>query len=118
MSTITVEDLLTQANKLPVSQRRKLKAKIEKGMAESLQDLDKPSVAVPLLFNSKDRTRESEWLKQNRAEYVGSWIALEGDQLITKGRTAKEVFAKARQQGIDRPLVFFVEEVDVYSQWV
>ncbi len=43
-----------------------------------------------------ERTRqqkEARWLKENRTRFAGLWIALDGDQLLATGQTAKEVFA-------------------------
>ena len=37
---------------------------------------------------------ESRWLDLNRAAYANRWIALDGDQLLAVGDTAKEVFGQ------------------------
>ena len=114
MASVTLEEVLTQAKQLPLSQRRKLKAKIERELADSLRDLDKPSKPVPTTFASKDRTAENEWLKENRAKYVGRWIGLEGNQLIASSHRAKDVYAAAKELKIDRPLVIYIEEANIY----
>jgi hypothetical protein len=53
--------------------------------------------------------QESEWLARNESRYRGLWIALEGDQLLAKGETSKEVFSKV-QDRLDPPLVIRIEE--------
>jgi|GEM_PF-146502 len=72
-----------------------------------------PSRLIKSFLPHKDRTLEYEWLAQHQREYIGQWVALEGHQLIAHGYNAREVFAKARASGIDRPLVLLVEDPDV-----
>jgi plasmid stability protein len=60
----------------------------------------------------RDRSREQQWLEQHRAEYIGRYVALHGDQLVAVGDGAKEVADVARAQGITDALIVFVEEHD------
>ena len=48
------------------------------------------------------------WLHENREKYAGQWVALDGDRLIASGSTAKEVYSKAKAEGVD---ILFVELV-------
>jgi hypothetical protein len=41
---------------------------------------------------------EMRWVSEHRKEYVGEWIALDGDRLLAHGTDAKAVFAAARSQ--------------------
>src|SRR5678816_292675 len=43
------------------------------------------------------------WLDENREKYSGQWVALDGDRLITSGPTAKEVYSKAKAEGVEIP---------------
>ncbi len=116
MSSVTLENILAQINQLPLSEREQLRAMLVdcgQAGAESLKNLDEPSRPVKLLFPSKDRTREYQWLKKHRREYIGQWIALEDDQLIAHSQDAKEMFAQADASGVERPLVLLVEDPDV-----
>ena len=54
------------------------------------------------------RSLEQEWLKQHRAEYAGSWIALEGAHLVAQGSSARQVLDAARARGCDLPLVVHI----------
>src|SRR5688572_2911275 len=47
----------------------------------------------------RDRSTEMKWIAQNRANFADQWVAVEGDQLITAGADAREVFAAARAAG-------------------
>ncbi|MGH9765804.1 MAG: DUF5678 domain-containing protein [Blastocatellia bacterium] len=44
-----------------------------------------------------DRSREMRWIKEHRAKYAGQWVALDGDQLLSHGTDAHQVFADARR---------------------
>ena len=48
------------------------------------------------------------WLHENREKYSGQWIALDGDRFIASGSTAKEVYSKAKAEGIETPFVELV----------
>jgi hypothetical protein len=50
------------------------------------------------------------WLHENRKKYSGQWVALDGDRLIASGPTAKEVYSKARAEGVEIPFVELVTE--------
>ncbi len=56
-----------------------------------------------------DRSARSlKWLHENREEYVGQWVALDGDRLIASGSTASEVYSKAKAEGVEIPFVELV----------
>jgi hypothetical protein len=50
------------------------------------------------------------WLHENREKYSGQWVALDGDRLIASGATAKEVYSKAKAEGVEIPFVELVAE--------
>ena len=50
------------------------------------------------------------WLHENRKLYSGQWVALDGDRLIASGSTAKEVYSKAKAEGIEIPFVELVTD--------
>jgi hypothetical protein len=50
------------------------------------------------------------WLNENRQKYLGQWVALDGDRLIANGHTAKEVYARAKAEGVKVPFVELVME--------
>jgi len=60
-----------------------------------------------------DTTRSAKslrWLQENREKYSGQWVALDGDRLIACGSTAKEVYSKAKAEGIEIPFVELVTD--------
>jgi uncharacterized protein DUF5678 len=59
-----------------------------------------------------DFTREQAWLKEHRNEYVGQWVALDGDRLLAHGTDARDVYDKARDRGVPVPSVVKIEASD------
>ena len=60
-----------------------------------------------------------EWLHQNRAAYMGEWVALHKGQLIAHGKNGLEVFHAAQSQGINPPLMHRIvpEESGAWGGW-
>ncbi len=62
------------------------------------------ATAVP----SRDRTNEIKWIDQNRAKYADQWVAVDGNRLVSSGPDPLNVFAAAKEQGIDSPFIVHV----------
>jgi hypothetical protein len=56
------------------------------------------------------RRGRSDSLHENREKYSGQWVALNGDRLMANGPTAKEVYSKAKAEGVEIPLVELVTD--------
>ncbi|MFN7930190.1 MAG: DUF5678 domain-containing protein [Blastocatellia bacterium] len=54
--------------------------------------------------------RAKQWIAEHRAEYLGQWVALEGDQLISHSLDAKQVYAAAKAVGIRSPFIVRIIE--------
>ena len=68
---------------------------------------------VDSLYLSGETERSAQslrWLDENREEHLGRWVALEGDRLIASGMTPKEVYSKAKSEGVEVPFVELVTE--------
>lgn len=52
------------------------------------------------------------WLEENREKYSRQWVALDGDRLIASGPTAKEVYSKAKAEGLQIPFVELVTDLE------
>ena len=50
------------------------------------------------------------WLQENREKHLGQWVALDGDRLIASGPTAKDVYSKAKAEGVEIPFVELVNK--------
>jgi|SRR5581483_4273880 len=108
---VTLESVLEQANQLTPRQRQQLIEVLTGREFQPPREWFRGRViSTNVPYNP--RTKEYEWLDQHRYEYIGEWLALEGDQLVAHGPVAKEVFAEARRKGF-QPLFVYVDDPDV-----
>jgi hypothetical protein len=56
------------------------------------------------------REREMRWISEHRDEYIGQWVALDGDRLLSHGEDLNKVFDKAQAQGVNAPFTAFIED--------
>ena len=49
--------------------------------------------------------RALQWLEENKAQYLGQWVALDGDRLLAAGTDGKQVYAEAVAAGVAVPLL-------------
>jgi hypothetical protein len=112
MIDTTVTDILTQIAKLPQTEQLKLRhllSQQQQGFQQPSRlprDRRVPPISVP------DSRREMQWLAVHAREYVGQWVALDGDRLLAHGPHHHEVWAAAEAAGAYLPLVTFVENPD------
>lgn len=91
---------------------------------EKLGEWARQQQSVPEIASSKDAAvREEvrkfnlamEWIREHRQEYLGKWVCLDGDELISYGDGALEVHREAKAKGIKAPfLEHLVEEPKHY----
>ena len=100
----TLEQILAEAKKLPTEDQRRLR--------DALDDLSSNGDAES---SYKTHDGERAWIREHRDEYLGQWVALDGDHLIARGTDAKKVYDEARKQGITAPyLVHVTPKVEAY----
>ncbi len=58
-----------------------------------------------------DFSQEEKWLKENRANFIGKWIVLDGNRLVGAGDDPIPFVEKARKEGVKIPFVHFVTDV-------
>jgi hypothetical protein len=59
-----------------------------------------------------DCSLDLQWLEEHSEEYVGLWVALEGEQLLATGSDGREVYEEALAKGATRPFLVQVESLD------
>lgn len=52
------------------------------------------------------------WVKEHRAEYQGKYVALKDGELIAVGKTIKEADLKAKEKGVEKPLLTYLFPLD------
>ncbi len=107
----SVNEIVEAIHNLPGIEQEKIRKLLE---SEKLEKQKKVEDQVR-------RFKESEkWLKENRAEYLGQWVCLYGDELIAHGADGLEVHRQAKEKGIKSPyLVRVIEEPENFvGAWV
>ena len=80
----------------------------------------KPKYPIALDWEKwRERTekfnRALRWIEEHRAEYLGQWVCLDGDRLISYGKDAQKVYEEAKRAGIEIPFIeHIVEEEPFY----
>ena len=57
-----------------------------------------------------DFSQTEEWLAQNRHDYIGKWVVLEGGRLIGSGDDPRPLVAQARAEGVSAPFVELIQD--------
>ena len=56
-----------------------------------------------------DFSPTEEWLAQNRLNYIGKWVVLDGGRLIGSGDDPRPIVAQARAEGVSAPFVELIQ---------
>jgi len=54
------------------------------------------------------RAQHLAWLKANREQYAGQYVALDGDRLVGSGATLREAYEQAQWQDVVQPFLVHV----------
>ena len=92
----TLEQIIDEARALSPAEKRELRRALDRELVP----------AAPV----QSRATESAWVDHHRDEYLGQWVAIEGDRLIAHGANARQVYLAARAAGITTPFIERVEK--------
>ena len=74
------------------------------------------------MFHMKDsdpRAVEHAWIAKNakflRENHAGDWIAVQGDRLVAAGPSLKAVLDKAKEEGVDDPLITAIQRKELHG---
>ncbi|MEK7830488.1 MAG: DUF5678 domain-containing protein [Acidobacteriota bacterium] len=117
MSTITVEGVLQLIDQLTPPEQVKLRQMIEQRRPMQSKAEAKPQPNGAPASHLKpipvpDSTREMRWLAEHQREYVGQWVALDGDRLIAASFNHEEVAAAADADVAYLPMFTYVDDPD------
>lgn len=97
----SLDQIMKSIEQLPAAEQEEIRRWLENKGATNGQS-----------HGSQARANRSEkslrWLHENRDKYSGQWVALDGDRLIASGSTAKQVYSKAKAEGVEIPFVELV----------
>ena len=112
MSKVTIESILSQIAQLSQSERTQLRQILEKEVLQNKPTkppLDKRVPPIPL---PKDGMVSLRWVSKHAKEYIGQWVALDGERLIAHSTNHHEAFDAAKADGAYLPLIEFVSDPD------
>lgn len=92
----TLEQIINEARSLSPAEKLKLR-----------QELDRELVQAGAV---QARAAESDWVDRHRDEYLGQWVAIEGERLIAHGTNPRKVYLTARAAGITTPFIVRVHQ--------
>lgn len=102
MST-TVDEIVIRINELKDAERTELLRRL----SELKPKNDQPE---RLAANGKKVYVHPNtiWIKENKHNYAGNYVALKDGKLIAYGRTIKEADLGAKAKGVDDPLLHYI----------
>ena len=108
ISMATLEQIINEALALSPGERRRLHRVLER-------ELEQPAPAKEGKPAYPTHEQERAWLEAHRDEYLGEWVALDGDRLLSHGSDARKVYEAARAEGVEAPFVERVQpKVDAF----
>ena len=104
----TLEQIIDEVRALSPGEKSKLRQALDR-------ELEQQAPAQSSRPGYPTNEQERAWIKAHRDEYLGQWVALDGDHLVAHGTDAKKVYEEAREQGIKAPyLVHVTPKVEAY----
>ncbi len=97
--TQTAEKIIESVRALPKVERRKVFEFIE---AEKIREENQ---SVELEKQNEKFQRALQWIEENKKDYDGKFVVLDGDQLIACGDDSKTVYEEARAKGYQSPFL-------------
>ena len=116
MASATLEQLIEAARALPPDERRQLRKWLEEQEGEILREQQQKEE----LQREQERFQKSlAWVREHRSEYLGQWVVLDGDRLISNGTDGGLVYDEAKAAGIETPFLIHIveEEEPFYAGW-
>ncbi len=99
----TLEQIIEEARALSPAEKRRLHQVLD-------HELRQPELAQAAPPNYRTYEREHSWVGAHRDEYLGQWVAVDGDRLIAHGTNPRQIYLAAREAGIDVPYIVRVVE--------
>ena len=102
---LSVDQIIKSIAKLPAPEQERIRRWLEEKGATNGEGQGSQA-------HANRSARSLRWLHENREKYAGQWVALNGDRLMASGPTAKEVYSKAKAEGVEIPFVELVTDTE------
>lgn len=110
----TAEQVIETVRALPLSERKKFY-----DLAEKEKQIFLSENGAKNADSANERTKFQlavKWLAENRQNFLGQWVCLDGDRLVAHGADAVKIYKEAKEKGIQVPFVeHIVEEKEAYG---
>jgi hypothetical protein len=101
--TLSLDEIIKSIEKLPAADQERIRRWLEpKGGTNGEGHSSRA--------HASHSAKSLRWLHENREKYSGRWVALDGDRLIASGPTAKEVYSRAKAEGVEIPFIELITE--------
>lgn len=101
--SLSFDQIIKSIEELPMPEQERIRRWLDKrGVSNGEGDTSQA--------HANRSAKSLRWMHENREKYSGQWVALDGDRLIASGSTAKEVYSKAKAEGVKIPFVELVTE--------
>lgn len=110
---ITLEQVITEASSWVPADRERLRVWLEEQAV-----LDQKRGSRHETPDAERQAKIQQWLADNRANYLGQWVALEGDRLIAHGTDRRKFVAEARASNLKGLFIHkFVTQELPFAGW-
>ncbi len=111
----TLKQMIEAAKALPLEDRRHLREWLQEQERLDAGQQQPVEIVAPrtkeTVEQQVERFRKAvKWIDEHRAEYLGQWVVLVGDQLISHGFDGHQVADQAKAAGIEIPFMVRVRE--------
>ncbi len=115
----TLEQTIETIKAMPPADRRQLREwlQVQERPQEELDAAPPPAATTTPVAQAETveqqiaRFRKAmDWIHDHRAEYLGQWVVLVGDRLISHGFDSRQVDQAAKAAGIEVPFIALVGE--------
>jgi hypothetical protein len=103
---LSVDQIIESIAQLPAAEQEKIRRWLEEKGTTNREGQRSQT-------HTNRSAKSLRWLHENRQKYSGQWVALNGDSLIASGPTAKEVYSKAKAEGVEIPFVELVTDPEL-----
>ena len=97
---MSLTEILEQAWNLPAAQQRQIVEVLQNNLRRQTTGSN---------ADAETRRKRLEWLKANREEYAGKYVALDGDRLVGHAATIREAREQAQEKGVENPFLVRLE---------
>lgn len=123
MEHSTFEQAVEAVNSLPTNDRERFNEwfKQQEHLDAKTNGTPASTSQHPVTLEEREARfqRALRWIEENKAKYLGQWVALDGDQLLAAGSDGKQVYAEAVAAGVEVPFLKRVieEQEPFYAGW-